>query len=50
MMLHFPNSYTTVFGIQRTTEIIGDDVGFLNYKNKSTETKMKLFNYTDLIL
>lgn len=39
-MLQVPNSYTTVFGVQRGTEIIRDNVGFLYYKNKTTETKM----------
>jgi len=39
-ILRIPTTYTTVFGVQRATEIIRDDVGFLNYKNKTTETKM----------
>ncbi|KAL4122840.1 hypothetical protein QTP88_015108 [Uroleucon formosanum] len=39
-MLQVPNSYTTVFGVQRSTEIIKSNVGFLYYKNKSTETKI----------
>lgn len=35
-----PQIYTSVYGNQRNTEIIKDNIGFLYYKNKQTETKM----------
>lgn len=35
-----PHCYTIVPGIQRSTEIIRDNLGFMYYKNKSTENKM----------
>lgn len=35
-----PQSYTVVLGIQRGTEIIRDNLGFMYYKNKVTDTKM----------
>ena len=31
---------TICFGVQRATEIIRDNMGFFNYKNKNTEIKM----------
>jgi len=38
--LEKPKTYKIVFGTQRTTEIIRDNLGFLYYKNKKTENKM----------
>jgi len=35
-----PQSYTVVLGVQRGTEIIRDNLGFMYYKNKVTDTKM----------
>uniref|UniRef100_A0A2S2PRA7 MULE transposase domain-containing protein n=1 Tax=Schizaphis graminum TaxID=13262 RepID=A0A2S2PRA7_SCHGA len=37
-----PHTYTIVPGTQRGTEIIRDDLGFMYYKNKSTENKIYL--------
>ncbi|CAI6350325.1 unnamed protein product [Macrosiphum euphorbiae] len=40
-----PQSYTVVLGIQRGTEIIRDNLGFMYYKNKVTDTKIYLSCY-----
>lgn len=38
--LERPQTYTIVFGVQRATEMIRDNLGFFYYKNKKTENKM----------
>ncbi|XP_022174801.1 uncharacterized protein LOC111036861 [Myzus persicae] len=40
-----PQSYIVVLGIQRATEIIRDNLGFMYYKNKVTDTKIYLSCY-----
>lgn len=35
-----PDTYTVVFGEQRNTEIIRDNLGFMYHKNKETQNKM----------
>ncbi|CAI6372236.1 unnamed protein product [Macrosiphum euphorbiae] len=40
--LERPETYTIVFGTQRMTEIVRDNLGFLYYKNKRTENKIYL--------
>ncbi|KAL5246205.1 hypothetical protein ACI65C_013613 [Semiaphis heraclei] len=40
--LEKPKTYKIIFGTQRTTEIIQDNLGFLYYKNKKTENKIYL--------
>ncbi|XP_025413311.1 uncharacterized protein LOC112685596 [Sipha flava] len=39
-----PDSYTLVFGVQRNTQIIKDNLGFMYYKNKKTQILL----YSDL--
>ncbi|KAL4089373.1 hypothetical protein QTP88_024419 [Uroleucon formosanum] len=40
-----PESYTVVLGVQRGTEIIRNNLGFMYYKNKVTENKIYLLCY-----
>eukprot|EP00102_Acyrthosiphon_pisum_P019883 XP_016657093.1 PREDICTED: uncharacterized protein LOC100570948 isoform X1 [Acyrthosiphon pisum] len=40
--LERPQTYTIGFGVQRDTEIIRENLGFFNYKNKNGEIKIYL--------
>ncbi|KAF0750870.1 Uncharacterized protein FWK35_00023965 [Aphis craccivora] len=40
--LEKPKTYKIFFGIQKATEIIQDNLGFLYYKNKKTKKKIYL--------